>query len=193
LSKSEKPPIAVRWDGHVFVPADPLSEEMAAAFSKDARLNAVFTQSIPVTWDGRVFRPADMPALEAANNYLLGSVLDGHFKRPAKAEDWRSGQMRLWWAGLKLLVDALGDERWPTTRKMHNLILEELGFTERIWRIDGSYRNEVDSIAIDNMEDEAFEALFERARVFCLANFGFDPWQQWVDEKDAARANRRRQ
>lgn len=193
MSAKDKPPIAVKWDGNVFLPADPLSAEMAEAFSNGARLNAVFTQAIPVTWDGRVFRPADMRALEIADTYLRGSVLDGHFKRPAKAEDWRSGQMRLWWAGMKLLVDALGDERWPTTRKMHNLILEELGFVERIWRIDGSYRNEVDSIAIDNMDDDAFEVLFERARVFCLANFGFDPWQQWVDEKNAERENRRRQ
>lgn len=193
MSAKDKPPIAVRWDGNFFLPADPLSAEMAAAFSKDARLNAVFTQAIPVTWDGRVFRPADMRAFELANAYLINTVLDGHFKRPARAEDWRSGQMRLWWAGLKLMVDALGDERWPSTRKMHNLILEELGFVERIWRIDGSYRNEVNSIAIDSMEDDEFEALFERARVFCLANFGLDPWQVWVDEENAAKANRRHQ
>lgn len=192
MSAKDKPPIAVKWTGQWFQPADPLSAELAEAFSKDARLNAVFTQAIPVVWDGRVFRPADQRSAEQANGYLINTVLDGQFKRPARAEDWRSGQLRLWWAGLKLLVDALGDERWPTTRKMHNLILEELGFVVRVWRIDGSYRNEVDSIAIDSMEDDAFEALFERARVFCLANFGFDPWQQWVDEKNAERENRRR-
>ncbi len=155
MSKADKPPITVIWDGKVFRPADPYAAELADAIPKDTRLN-------------------------------------GRFTRPIGADDRRAGLLRLWWAGIGLLHENIDDERWPSKRKVHNLILEELGFTERIYRIDGTYRLVVDSIAIDTMEDDAFDVLFEKAKALCVKHFGFDPWQTWIDEKDAEKANRSR-
>jgi hypothetical protein len=154
MSKADKPPIAVIWDGKVFRPADPYAAELADAIQKDTRLN-------------------------------------GRFTRPIGTEDRRAGLLRLWWAGLGLLHDNIDDERWPSKRKLHNLILEELGYVEKIWRIDGTYRLVVDSVAIDNMEDDAFDGLFEKARSFVVTHWGFDPWDMWVEEKKAEMANKR--
>lgn len=191
MSKSEKPPISTIWDGRVFRPADPDSAQMADAHSDGARLNVAFSITLQVTWsrDLHHYVPADMRAVEVADRtFVQGAVLDGKFTRPKGSEDRRAGNLRHWWAGIGLLLENTDDERWPTKRKLHNLILEELGFTEKIWRIDGSYRLVVDSIAIDNMEDDDFDRLFEKARAFCLLHWGFDPWQMWVDEKNAEKS-----
>lgn len=191
-AKSEKPPISVIWDGRVFRPADPDSREMSDMHSDDARLNVAFSTTLQVTWSREYghYTPADMRSAEVADmTFVQGAYLDGRFTRPKGAEDRRAGNLRLWWAGIGLLLENTDDERWPTKRKLHNLILEELGFVEKIWRIDGSYRLVVDSIAIDKMEDEDFDRLFEKARAFCHEHFGFDPWETWVAERNAAKAN----
>lgn len=194
MSKPDRPPITTIWDGRGFRPADPDSGEMAHAYKEGSRLNVAFTTRAQVIWDGATFVPADMHAVEQADRtYVQGAMLDGRFTRPVGAEDRRAGLNRLWWAGLGLLADNIDDERWPTKRKIHNLILEELGFTEKIYRIDGTYRLVVDSIAIDSMEDDDFDRLFEKARAFCIMHWGFDPFDTWVAEKDAEKANRARQ
>lgn len=191
MAKHEKPPITTVWDGRGFRPYDPDSGELAAAYKIGTRLNVAFVTRATVTWDGNAFLPADMSAVETAERtYVQGAVLDGKFTRPVGTEDRRAGQLRLWWAGLGLLAENIDDERWPTKRILHELILEELGFVTKFWRIDGSYRLEANSIAIDNMEDDDFDRLFEKARVFCLTHWGFDPWDIWVAEKEAEEVNR---
>jgi hypothetical protein len=191
VSKAEKPPITAIWDGRSFRPADRDSAELAVvAYKEGTRLNVTFMSRSQVVWQDGAFVPADMAAIEHADRtYVQGAILDGKFTRPVGAEDRRAGLLRLWWAGLGMLAENIDDERWPTKRKLHNLILEELGFTEKIWRIDGTYRLVVDSIAIDNMEDDDFDRLFEKSRAFCVEHWGWDPWQTWIDEKDAERAN----
>ncbi len=190
MSKGDKPPITTVWDGRGFRPYDPDSGEAAHAFKEGSRFNAILTTQGQVIWDGTMFVPADMGAVEMAERtYVQGAVLDGKFTRPHGTEDKRAGLLRWWWAGLGLLHENIDDERWPTKRKLHNLILEELGFTEKIWRIDGTYRLVVDSVAIDNMEDDAFDNLFEKARAFCVLHWGFDPWETWKEEQAAKKAN----
>lgn len=193
MTKAEKPPITTIWDGRGFRPADRDSAEIATnAYKEGTRLNVVFMTRQEVVWNGIAFTPADMGAVEQADRtYVQGAVLDGKFTRPVGAEDRRAGLLRLWWAGLGMLADNIDDERWPTKRKVHNLILEELGFTEKIWRIDGTYRLVVDSIAIDNMEDDDFDRLFEKAKAFCIKHWGWNPWDTWVAEKQAEIANRK--
>jgi hypothetical protein len=98
----------------------------------------------------------------------------------------RAGKMGWYWGGLALLLENLDEAsqlQWPTTRKLHNMLMEELGHTEKIYRIDGSFRVVPDSIAIDNMDDPTFEAFFERVRAFMVEHWGDDPWQMWMDER----------
>jgi hypothetical protein len=107
----------------------------------------------------------------------------------------RRGPLNKWWAGLALLHANLPEhleKRWPTTRKLHDAFLEEMGFVTRLYRIDGSWREEVDSVALDAMEDAEFGVLQEKARALCIKVFGYDAWQAWEDEQEAKKAMRRR-
>ncbi len=100
------------------------------------------------------------------------------------------GALNLYWAGLGLLVDNMDDEtkrRWPTSRKFHNTLMEEIGLTERIWRIDGTFRLVPDSIALDSMTEEDFKAYWESARALIFRHFKYDPFDTWLAEKDARR------
>jgi hypothetical protein len=89
-----------------------------------------------------------------------------------------------YWAGLNLMLENVDETKWPTARKLHKLILEELGYTTRFYRIDGSYKDEVDSTKFDEMPDDEFTVYFERARVWVDTNFGTDYWDEWKKQKD---------
>lgn len=94
----------------------------------------------------------------------------------------RIGALNWYWAGLGLFCENTEDERWPSSRKMHETIMEELGFTTKIWRIDGSFRVVTDSIAIENMGDDEFAIVFEKARAFIVLHFNYDPWEIWMQQ-----------
>ena len=98
------------------------------------------------------------------------------------------GKLNLWWAGLGLMVDNLPDHQrdmWPTARALHEALLESMGFVHKLWRIDGTYRVQVDSIALDNMDEEEFSEVFERGRAICMQIAGYDPFETWVQEAKA--------
>jgi hypothetical protein len=98
------------------------------------------------------------------------------------------GRLNWWWAGLGLMVDNLPDHQrkmWPTARKMHNAILEALGFVERIYRIDGTFRTEVDSVSFEAMDEEEFIEVFERGRALAIGIVGYDPFELWMQEAKA--------
>lgn len=101
----------------------------------------------------------------------------------------RKGALNWYWAGLGTLLENLDDpdrKLWGTTRKLHNLIMEELGYVTRVYRIDRTYRIEVDSIAFEAMPDDDFLELFERARQLIVDWKGYDPFLEWkrlADEK----------
>ena len=103
----------------------------------------------------------------------------------AGKESPRRGAQRWYWAGLGLMAAAT--ELWPTSRKLHELILENLDYTTKRWRIDRTYEVVPDSIAYDNMTDEEFLDFFERARAWVLTEFGTDPWEEWKAQKEANR------
>ena len=93
------------------------------------------------------------------------------------------GESNLYWAGLGVLVENFDDEsekKWPTTRHYHNALLEHLGYTYRQWKVDGTFKVEIDSVAFDKMSDEDFKALFEKARAVTVQLFGYDPWDEWL-------------
>jgi hypothetical protein len=113
----------------------------------------------------------------------------------------KRGNLNLYWAGLATLVDNLGGrdkQRWPTSRHLHDTMLLALGFTHRLYRLDPKSIDGVgwidipDSIAIDNMDEDEFAQLFETIRGAVVKRWGWDPWDSWKDEKDAAKANAKR-
>lgn len=125
--------------------------------------------------------PIDAWALEQLDALPEGKDLSVRVTQPRSI-----GRLNWYWAGLGLLVENLDDEdraKWPNARKMHNAFLEALGYVEKIWRIDGSFRIQVDSIALDNMTEEEFAQLFENVRAMAVRLFGYDPWQVWMDER----------
>lgn len=144
---------------------------------------------IAVISDGRVLRPADAYAAEQIDALPRGDRLNARI-----TQERSPGKLALYWAGLGLLSENLSEEhqaRWPTARKLHNMLMEAHGYVEQIWRIDGTFRLVPDSIAMNNMEEAEFEQYREQARGFVVRNFGFDPWEMWVAEKEAEKAMRR--
>lgn len=107
--------------------------------------------------------------------------------------DRTRGDLRLYWAGLGVLHDNLDEddtERWPTKRKLHDTMMDALGFVHKVYRLDNSYRLETDSIALDNMSEEDFKSVMEMVRAAVVKRWGYDPWDEWTkrkDEEDAAR------
>jgi len=104
------------------------------------------------------------------------------YTRPATA----TGKRNWYWAGLGLLVENFSDEhraKWPSARKVHNMLMEAMGYVDRLWRVDGTFRIEVDSVSFDKMDDAEFSELFETARSIVAPLFGYDPWSKWMDAR----------
>lgn len=147
----------------------------------------------------RLAKGGFMTVLVAADPYSeeVLSELEDHLKyRVDIKSDRRKGDLNLWWAGIGLLHYNLSEEEeaiWPTTRKLHNAILDALGYTEREYKIDGSYRVVVDSVALDNMDQSTFSRMFEMARAVTVKRWGWDPWEEWkrIKDEEAARAKAR--
>lgn len=102
------------------------------------------------------------------------------------SEERSRGSLNLWWAGLGLLVSNLNDEddhRFPTSRRLHEAFLEDLGYVEKVYRVDGSFTLRAMSVALDNMEEADFKILMERAAKIAIEYFGYDPWQTWKDAR----------
>lgn len=110
-------------------------------------------------------------------------------------DDRTPASLKIYWAGLGLLVQnysgtdpalvfIAGQRRnparmWPTSRAVHNMCMEALGHTSRLWRIDGTYRIEVDSIALDNMSETDFSNYMEGAGHILTSLFGYNPFEEW--------------
>lgn len=135
---------------------------------------------------GKFLKPADAWAAEQID------ALPRNKRLNARITEQRSlGQLGWYWAGLALLVDNFDDadrEKWPNSRKFHKMVLEALGYFDKIWRIDGTYRIEVDSIAFDEMTEDEFQTAFEAVRAFVVKQWGYDPWDMWKAERDAQAA-----
>lgn len=192
---AEKPLQALIWDGRVFRPADPGSHDLADQTKPGTRLSATVSLTLHMVWNGRAYDLADPASLERVDRtFVQGAEVDARVVRAvANAHDWRRGQNALYWAGLGLLVknfDEDNAEKWPTARHFHDAILQHFGYTYRQWKIDGTFKLEIDSIAFDKMDDSDFEALFEKARGVIVTLFGYDPFDAWKAEKDAERALR---
>jgi hypothetical protein len=97
--------------------------------------------------------------------------------------------MKLYWAGLghllKTTFSAEDQAMWPTTTHLHRSIMEKLGYVERFYRLDGTYRLEVESIAMNKMSETTFRELFERVKMAVQEVWGVDPWADWIETKKA--------
>ncbi len=149
---------------------------------------------IYVYCDGRTLRPVDAYAAEQLQK-LHEELPKGEFfarlsRLTAKGKDERQGIRGLWWAGVNLLAESVEDPAWDTPRKAHERILEGLGYVRPRWRANGSLELVVVSTTEENMDDEEAQVLQERARPMVLQKWGFDPWQKWVDQKEAEEAAR---
>jgi hypothetical protein len=104
------------------------------------------------------------------------------------------GVRALFMAGIQVLFDNVdgtgpGGE-WPTPNHLRREILREIGFAEPIMRVDG-IKKEARSMARGQMTYDELVLVLEISRSYCVARWGFDPFQSWQDEKDAEVANRR--
>lgn len=130
--------------------------------------------------------PADPLAEEQLRAFPEGQDFNVAVTYSGK-ESPRRGANRWYWAGLGLM--AKSTELWPTSRKLHELILENLGYTTKRYKIDRSWTEEPDSVAESEMSDEDFMSFFERARSWVLIEFDTDPWQEWKDQKDYGKSS----
>lgn len=151
--------------------------------------------TIAVTFDGRSLVPADAWAAEQMSKLSKDVRLNAHLTKAKGTHDVRASLNSIYWAGLGLMVENFDEQdaqRWPTSRKLHTLLLETQGYVDRLWRIDGTYRIVPDSVAYDNMSDEDFSSYVEKARAFLVTHWGWDPLTQWVENKKAEAAARMR-
>ncbi len=135
------------------------------------------------TRQGDALVPVDHWSREKLHTYPEGQTLNLTMTT-AK----RIGKLNMYWAGLGTLLHNLDDDstkQWPTTRALHNMLMEEFGYMEKIYRIDGTWSLVPNSIAIDNMDDDDFEVLFEKARQFMVAALDYDPWDEWAAKRTA--------
>lgn len=93
----------------------------------------------------------------------------------------------LYWAGLGLLVDNFDEadaKMWRTSKRLHKTLLCELGYVERIYRIDGTFTEQADSVAFDEMDEADFKELFEHVRAMVVKRWRYDPWDLWKANRD---------
>lgn len=129
--------------------------------------------------DGYKLTPADPQSFETIETLKDGKVYSVEIK-----ESRSRGELNLYWAGLSVLIENFSDEdekKWPSSRHYHEAMLDSLGYTYRLWRIDGTFRRVIDSIALDKMEDADFKVLFERVREITQRLFGYSPWDKWLE------------
>jgi hypothetical protein len=123
---------------------------------------------------------------------LLRSLKRGTWYRADIRSDRKHGPLRHWWAGLAWMLkrwEGLGNNEalllWPTTRKLNDALLIQLGYHETWHHLDGTIQVRADSIRFEAMAEAEFEAMFEKARVLTLDRWGIDPWEEWKAEQQA--------
>lgn len=89
-------------------------------------------------------------------------------------------------AGIQLAWDNFDHEmrlKFSNPEKLKKAILIGLGFAEPLYRIDGSFSMEADSVAFDKMDQDRFNYVFNEAIVLCEDWLGYDPWAAWKRKK----------
>lgn len=114
-------------------------------------------------------------------------------KATSTGKDANEGLLALWWAGINLLHENVGDpdHEWPTPRHLSKKILSDIGFCIQVPDGQGGTRTLASSIALQNLEDfEDRQMIFELAQAYVVARWRWNPWQSWKDERDLDRRQR---
>lgn len=82
-------------------------------------------------------------------------------------------QLRLYWKALGRVVENV--EGYPTAKKLHNTVKLELGYVERVRRLDGTIEYIPDSTALNKMTDAEYQIYFDQVMKLLAETFGFDP------------------
>lgn len=109
----------------------------------------------------------------------------------AKGKTEREGNRGLMWAGINLLADNTDSVLLNSPRKAYEYMLTALGYVRPRFRIDGSYDMIPMSTSEEAMDDSEHALCLERMRAWSVQHLGVDYWQSWIDENEAANANRR--
>lgn len=136
-------------------------------------------KTIIVARKGHTLVPENPWSLELLEGFPEGKPLSIELKASRS-----KGELNLYWAGLAVLIDNFSEadeKKWPTPRHYHEAMLEALGYTYKLWRIDGRFRVMIDSIALDKMDDDDFKALFEKVRALTQRLFRYSPWDSWLE------------
>lgn len=141
--------------------------------------------------DHRGLRPMDAYAEQQVDELPAGNYNMRAARMTGKYKEEREGLRGLWWAGCDLLSQNVEHKLWDTKRKVSDEILKGLGFVRPRFRIDKTVDMIPVSTSEENMDDEEFIVLLERARALCLDRWGMDPFQAWVDEQDELTGGRR--
>lgn len=133
--------------------------------------------------------PLDSYAAQQLSKLQPGAEYSARLSRITRTgREEREGMRGRWWAGLALLAESTEDMAYDTPRKAHEAILMGLKYVRPRFRIDGSFDMVPVSTSDAAMDDGEFSILQERARAFCEAKFGFDPFAAWEAEQDAKKA-----
>lgn len=93
-------------------------------------------------------------------------------------------QLKLYWLILGRVVKAT--EKWPNAEKLHTDIKWCLGYVEKsVSPLTGEVRYEVDSAALDKMDEPTFCAFMDQAMGMLADRLGFDPFDT-LDKRWAA-------
>jgi len=116
--------------------------------------------------------------LAGASSYdaeLIEQLKDGKLFRLDPARSRSLPQLRAYWKGLGLLVEATG---WTgSVEDFHAELKMRLGmYIEVHSPFTGEVKKIPDSIAINSMLQDEMNAFFERARMAVIEVFGYNPW-----------------
>ncbi len=95
-------------------------------------------------------------------------------------------QLNLFWASLALVVDNFDGEmerKYPTTRHLYRALLIDLGYSDILYRVDGSVMVIENSVAFEAMEQDNMNKLMDRAAVRFVEWIGYDPFAAYVEKK----------
>jgi len=137
--------------------------------------------------DHRGLHPLDGYAQEQLAALPPGTYNVRFARMTAKYKEEREGMRGLWWAGLEVLANNTERRGYGDKRQAHESVLRAIGYTRPRYKMDHSFEMIPISTAEESMDDAEFAIMQERSRAYCVDEFGFDPWQTWVDEQDAAR------
>lgn len=136
-----------------------------------------------------------LAALDAFAQEQIDKLPLGRLFIEIDTEEPEDGVRNLYMAGIGVLFENIDDtgpgKQFPTTMQLRREILREIGFTDPIFRVDG-IKKDPRSMARGKMMYDELVVVLEVSRAYCVARWGFDPFEAWTDEKDAEKANRAR-